>query len=195
MLRIPPTHARGRGTANGDLSRARDDPPSFDHGAGPRRADLDSHIPAGVPTCAVQRATVEATETLMGLTDLLRALGIPSSWHFYVISLAAMLALAGLDFTGAVFAKAWVEDRQIAWFVAGLVAFGVLFVVYAHSLRFAELSIVTFGWIVFLQVGLLVYERVRYDVALPTGKWVAIAVIMLLQAYLILAPNANPGER
>ncbi len=131
----------------------------------------------------------------MGLSDILRALGIPSSWHFYVISLAAMLALAGLDFTGAVFAKAWVEDRQITWFLAGLLAFGVLFVVYAHSLRFAELSIVTFGWIVFLQVGLLVYERVRYDVELPPAKWAAIVVIMLLQAYLILAPNASATEQ
>lgn len=130
----------------------------------------------------------------MGLTDILRALGIPTSWHFYVISLGAMVALAGLDFTGAVFAKAWVEDRQITWFLAGLFAFGVLFVVYANSLRFAELSIVTFGWIVFLQVGLLVYERVRYDVALPPAKWAAIAVIMLLQAYLILAPNVRPTE-
>lgn len=75
---------------------------------------------------------------------------------------------------------------------AGLLTFGVLFGVYAASLKVAELSTVTFGWVVFLQVGLLVLERVRYGVELPPGKWAAIAAILVLQAYLILAPN---GER
>lgn len=136
----------------------------------------------------------------MGPSDFLRALGIappahPASWHFYLLSLAAMLILAGLDFAGAIFAKAWVEDRQVTWFLAGLFAFGVLFAVYAHSLRFAELSVVTFGWIIFLQVGLLIYERLRYDVALPPAKWAAIALILVLQAYLILAPNAASADR
>ena len=131
----------------------------------------------------------------MGPSDILRALGIPASWHFYLLSLAAMLLLAGLDFIGAIFAKAWVEDRQLTWFLAGLLAFGALFTVYAHSLRFAELSVVTFGWIIFLQVGLLVYERLRYDVALPPAKWVAIGLILVLQAFLVLAPNATSAER
>jgi hypothetical protein len=130
----------------------------------------------------------------MGPSDLLRVLGIPASWHFYLLSLAAMLTLAGLDFVGAVFAKEWVEGRQVTWFLAGLVAFGVLFAVYAYSLQYAELSIVTFGWIVFLQVGLLLYERLRYDVTLPPGKWAAIALIITLQAYLILAPNAGAAK-
>lgn len=53
----------------------------------------------------------------------------------------------------------------------------------------AELSTVTFGWVVLLQVGILILERVRYDVELPPGKWVAIAAILVLQAYLIMAPN------
>lgn len=125
----------------------------------------------------------------MGPSDFLRALGIPASWHFFLLSLAAMLTLAGLDFVGAVFAKEWVEERQAGWFLAGLIAFGILFAVYAYSLQYAGLSIVTFGWVVFLQVGLLVYERLRYDVALAPGKWAAIVLILALQAYLILAPN------
>jgi hypothetical protein len=58
----------------------------------------------------------------------------------------------------------------------------------------AELSVVTFGWIVFLQVGLLILDRVRYGVELPPGKWVAIAAILVLQAYLILAPNGVSAE-
>ena len=73
---------------------------------------------------------------------------------------------------------------------AGLLSFGALFAVYAVSLRLAELSTVTFGWIVTLQVGLLLLERVRYEVVLPSGKWAAIVAIL---AYLILAPNREPA--
>ena len=60
---------------------------------------------------------------------------------------------------------------------------------YAIGLRFAEMSTVTFGWIVGLQVAVLFLERVRYGVSLPTGKWIAIVAILGLQAYLVLAPN------
>ncbi len=101
----------------------------------------------------------------------------------------AMISLAGLDFLGAVFAKEWAASRSHWLFVAGLLTFAVLFGVYAISLEVAELSTVTFGWIIFLQVGLLLFERFRYGVALPAGKWAAIAVILGLQAYLVLTPN------
>jgi hypothetical protein len=124
----------------------------------------------------------------------LRALGVPASWDFYVLTLSAMLALAGLDFIGALFAKEWAERQHTGFFLAGLLCFGLLFTVYAASLRVAELSVVTFGWIVFLQVGLLILDRVRYGVELPPGKWVAIAAILVLQAYLILAPNGVSAE-
>ncbi len=103
----------------------------------------------------------------------------------------AMAALAALDFVGALFAKGWVEHRSPWLFGAGVATFVVLFVVYAHSLEVAELSTVTFGWIVCLQVGLVVFERVRYAVALPTGKVVAIVAILALQAYLVLGANAS----
>ena len=132
----------------------------------------------------------------MERTDhLLRTIGLPASWDFYLLSLGAMLALAGLDVVGALLAKEWVERHHPAYFLAGLLSFGILFAVYAASLKVAELSIVTFGWIVFLQVALMVIDRVRYGVELPPGKWVAIAVILVLQAYLILAPNATVAER
>ena len=128
----------------------------------------------------------------MGLDHALRALGVPPSWHFYLVSFAAMLALAGLDLLGALMAKEWAERHHTAWFVAGLLTFGLLFAVYAASLRVAELSVVTLGWIVFLQVGLLLIDRFRYGVELPPAKWAAIAVILALQAYLVLSPNGEP---
>jgi hypothetical protein len=127
--------------------------------------------------------------------NVLRAFGLPASWDFYLLSLGAMLALAGLDFLGAMLAKEWVERHHPAYFLAGLLSFGILFAVYAASLKVAELSVVTFGWIVFLQAGLVILDRVRYGVELPPGKWVAIAAILILQAYLVLAPNGTVGER
>ncbi len=119
------------------------------------------------------------------------ALSVPAGWRFYLISLAAMVALAGLDMLGALLAKEWAERHHGAWFLAGLLTFGVLFAVYAASLRVAELSVVTFGWIVILQVGLLLFDRFRYGVVFPPAKWLAIALILALQADLVLAPNGR----
>jgi multidrug transporter EmrE-like cation transporter len=112
-----------------------------------------------------------------------------ATWQFILTSLSAMIILALFDFVGAVFAKEWADTRQPWWFVAGLATFMGLFCFYAYSLKTAELSIVTIGWVVFLQVGLLVYERVRYGTELPPMKWAAITLILVLQAYLVLAPN------
>lgn len=132
-----------------------------------------------------------------GLVRAIRLPGIPPVAQFFLTSIAAMLILALLDFIGAVFAKEWADTRQPWWFVAGLLTFMGLFAFYAMSLKTAELSIVTIGWVVFLQVGLLLYERVRYDASLPPPKWAAIVLVLALQAYLVLAPNddtANQGK-
>ena len=71
----------------------------------------------------------------------------------------------------------------------------MLFCVLAVSLKVAELTYVSLGWIVFLQVGLLAIDRFRYGVVVPPGKWVAIALILALQAYLLLAPNGEAQEQ
>lgn len=113
------------------------------------------------------------------------------SWKFYLVTFAAMLALAGLDFIGALFAKEWAERGRLPMFLLGWLSFSILFVVYARILKVAELSTVTIGWIVFLQVGLLVLDAVHYDVRMPWEKWAAIVVIILLQVYLVAAPNAD----
>ena len=117
--------------------------------------------------------------------------------HFFLTSISAMLVLAMLDFIGAIFAKEWADTRQPWWFIAGLLAFMGLFAFYATSLKTAELSIVTIGWVVFLQVGLVLYERFRYGASLPPLKWAAIVLILTLQAYLVLVPNEGatyPGD-
>ena len=127
----------------------------------------------------------------MNATGWLESFGVSGAWRGYGVAFGAMLALAGLDMVGAVLAKEWTLRSQPMWFVAGLAAFALLFAGYALSLRVAELSIVTMGWIVFLQVGLLVLDTVRYGVTFPPGKWAAIGVILALQAYLVLAPNGS----
>lgn len=123
--------------------------------------------------------------------ETVRGLGVSGSLSFALVSVAAMIALAGLDFVGSVFAKEWAEGKHPMWFLAGLLTFGLLFVVYAVSLRFAELSTVTFGWIVLLQVGILLYERFRFAVDLTPDKGFAIVAILVLQAYLVLAPGSG----
>ena len=124
-----------------------------------------------------------------------RPQGWPPMVQFFLTSISAMFVLALLDFIGAVFAKEWADTRQPWWFVAGLLAFMGLFVFYAASLKTAELSIVTIGWVVFLQVGLLLYERVRYGAGLPPLKWAAIVMILTLQAYLVLVPNESGSSQ
>jgi hypothetical protein len=74
---------------------------------------------------------------------------------------------------------------------AGVVMFLLLFWVYASSLQYAELAPVTLGWIVVLQVGVVLLDRYRYGTQLPVGAWLAISVMIAAQAYLLLAPAAE----
>lgn len=129
----------------------------------------------------------------MLVAEALPLIKVPAHWPIPVVATVAMVALAALDLTGSVAAKEWAEHGNLRALVLGALSFLVLWWVYASSLRYAELSIVTMGWIVILQVGILVVDRVRYGVELPTGKWVAIGVVLLAQGYLILGPNVSIG--
>jgi hypothetical protein len=113
----------------------------------------------------------------------------PEAWPVPAVATLAMVLLAALDLTGALFAKEWADNGSIRALVLGAGAFVVLFWVYASSLKYAELALVTMGWVVMLQVGLVLIDRWRYGVELPTGKWIAIGVVLLAQGYLVLAPG------
>lgn len=108
----------------------------------------------------------------------------------FVLLAGAMVVLAGLDFGGALLAKQWADNGSRLCFLIGLTTFIVLYVVYATSLKTAELSVVTMGWVVLLQVALVLIDRFRYDVSFSTDKWIAVVAILVLQAYLILDPFA-----
>jgi hypothetical protein len=116
----------------------------------------------------------------------------PVGWPVTVVAVVAMVALAGLDLLGAVAAKEWALQRSGVALVIGSATFLALFWVYASSLQYAELGLVTMGWVGMLQVGLLAIDRLRYGVELPMGKWAAVVVLLAAQAYLLLAPASPP---
>ena len=117
---------------------------------------------------------------------LLRA---PASWPTPVVAAVAMLLLAGVDLAGAYVAKEAVVRRSMPWGAIGIALFVLLFYVYASSLQYAGLALVTLGWVVVLQVGVLLLDRLRYGNALSADKWVAVAVILAAQVYLLLASS------
>jgi hypothetical protein len=128
------------------------------------------------------------TPALISALPLMKA---PAAWPLPLIAGCAMLLLAALDFAGALAAKEWADGGSPRWLLAGIACFLLLFYVYAASLQYADLATVTMGWIVLLQVSLLVLDHVRYEVSLPPARWVAIGLILVLQAYLVLAPAAS----
>jgi hypothetical protein len=122
---------------------------------------------------------------------LLRA---PASWPTPVVAVVAMLLLAVVDLAGAYVTKEAVVRRSMPWAVAGVALFVLLFYVYASSLQYAELALVTLGWVVVLQVGVVLLDNLHYGNALSADKWVAVAVILAAQGYLLLAPSTSGAE-
>jgi hypothetical protein len=119
----------------------------------------------------------------------------PESWPPAVVAVVAMVILAVLDLIGSFAAKEAVLQRSPRLAVLGLATFVVLFWVQASSLQYADLAPITFGWIVAVQIGVLVLDRVRYQVHLPAGAWVAIGVMVLAQAYLLLLVQQSATEK
>lgn len=111
---------------------------------------------------------------------------------FSPMGIAAMAALTGLDLIGSYCAMRYMHDGHQLWWSAGAIAFLGVFAVYAASLHWAELGTVTLGWIVGVQVGVLIMDKVANGVVVPTGKWIAMAAIFLLMTYMIFAPNGKP---
>lgn len=110
---------------------------------------------------------------------------------FSLMGTGSMLLLAGLDLVGSYCAMRYLQTGHQAWWSAGAVSFVVLFTVYSASMRWVELGTVTLGWIVFLQIGVLVMDRVSNGTVVPPGKWIAMAAILGLMTYMLLAPNGK----
>lgn len=115
------------------------------------------------------------------------------TWQQAAWAALAMLTLAALDLAGAFAAKEAAVRQSLPYAVMGAALFLALFGVYVWSLRYAELALVTLGWIVLLQAGVLVLDHVRYGVQLPATAWAAVAVILAAQIFLILiVPAPSP---
>jgi multidrug transporter EmrE-like cation transporter len=104
-----------------------------------------------------------------------------------------MVLLAVVDLGGTYATKEAVVRRSLPWAITGVALFVLLFYVYASSLQYAELTLVTLGWIVFLQVGVVLLDRFRYGQVFGLDKWLAIALIIAAQTYLLLAPASAPA--
>ena len=127
----------------------------------------------------------------MAMLDTLPLIRLPESWPVPVVATLCMAALAGLDLLGAIAAKEWAERQSAVALGLGALAFVVLFWVYASSLQYAELAGVTMGWIVLLQVGIVLVDRLHFGATLPAGKMAAVVVILAAQGYLLLAPSTT----
>jgi apolipoprotein N-acyltransferase len=118
-------------------------------------------------------------------------LRIPDAIPRPLIAVGAMIVLAGLDVLGAVLARRWSHGGSAVFFAAGVACFALLFWVYGSSLRYADLLSVTFGWIVALQVGIMVIGRRGSAAAEPLGHWVAAVAIIGLEGYLLLTSSPS----
>ena len=114
----------------------------------------------------------------------------PDARRSIVPVVAAIAALGGLDIIGAAFARSWAEHRSNVSLIGGILVFGLLFVVYGKSLSYAALTTVTIGWVVTLQVGVVVLDMLHGVEIAPT-RMGAIALILLLQAYLTISDLAT----
>jgi peptidoglycan biosynthesis protein MviN/MurJ (putative lipid II flippase) len=119
----------------------------------------------------------------------------PDSWPPATVAVLAMAVLAVLDLIGAFAAKEAVVRHSPVAAGAGIAAFVLLFWVYASSLQYAELAPVTLGWIVILQVGVVLLDSWRYGSRPSVGGWVAIVTIVAAQGYLLVggSSGSQPG--
>ena len=97
------------------------------------------------------------------------------------------LMLAAVDVAESVLAKEWAERRSVWMLAGGVIAAVTLFALFSVAMRYSEMSTVTLGWIVAMQVGLMVTERVRYGIDHGLDRWAAVAGMVVLQGYLLVA--------
>jgi hypothetical protein len=102
-----------------------------------------------------------------------------------------MLLLAGLDFTGTLLAKEWTVHREPWQLAGGALTFLALFATLLCGLRYAEMSMLTLGWIVALQIALIIVDRSRYGTHLSIGGWLAVVAILVLQGYLLVGGGVS----
>lgn len=110
-----------------------------------------------------------------------------------LLAIASMVVLAVLDLAGSVAAKEAVLRRSPPLAVAGAGIYVLLFVVLLLALKYAELSLVTLGWIVLLQGAVVVVDRQRYHVHLSSLQLGAMAVALFALAVVVVSSDSSRG--
>lgn len=118
-------------------------------------------------------------------------LKFPATWPVVVSATLAMALLATLDLGIALCAKEWALRHTTPVLALGVSLSVFLFWVYASALQYADLAVVTLGWIVLLQVGLIVIDVLRYAARPTPAQWLAVAVILAAQGYLVLSSTGT----
>jgi hypothetical protein len=96
-----------------------------------------------------------------------------------------MVLLAGFDFVATVFAKEWSQHRQPWQLAVSAAAFTGLFLVLVAGVHYSELTVITMGWVVVLQTGIVAIDWARYGFDLTPKRLAAIVAILVLQGYLV----------
>ena len=110
-------------------------------------------------------------------------------------ALAAVLVLAGLDLAAALLAKEYSLRPRVLPLAAGLATSAALFVVYVKSLSYGDLWLVTFGWIAFLQIGVVVVDRIRFGTSLSARNLVLIGVLVIAEVLLLTGPSTRSSSQ
>jgi hypothetical protein len=105
---------------------------------------------------------------------------------------AAVAVLAGLDLAGTLCLKEAALRKSPILGMLGVTLFVVLALTLYVILETSELTIVTLGWIVILQVAVVAVDVLRYEVVLTRLQAAAITVAVLA---LVVAAVAPAGER
>jgi len=122
-------------------------------------------------------------------------LRLPESWPTPVTTVVFLVLLTTLDLLGSAAAKEAVERRSALIAAIGAALFVAMFFVFASALQISGLVVVTVGWCVLVQVGVLLMDRLHYGVHLTPGKYLAVIVAVAAQAYLVAGPSGIPEDR
>jgi hypothetical protein len=114
-------------------------------------------------------------------------------------ALGAMGGLAALDLVGALLAKEYADRPRLAVLLAGIAVFALLFGLYTASMSVSDLWVVTFGWVVLLEVGVLLLDRFHFGTAISTRKLVLVCLLFVVQIALLLPdhhgePSGRPAD-
>jgi energy-converting hydrogenase Eha subunit C len=107
---------------------------------------------------------------------------------------AVVAVLAGLDIAGTVALKEAALRREPALAVLGVGLFVALAGCLYIAIALADLTWVSLGWIIAVQVAVVVVDRLRYDVHLSPGQGAAlsVAIAALVVACLLPSPPRVP---